>query len=819
MTEVNCAMLGGHQGQLIEEAPDGRKRYIPVSEPLGLYGRGAGAQRVYRMEDGSIYAEFKEEFGKTPVLYSNEEEAARAFISLRNEQGKVDGLRAATANAAENKFPLVEKLFSYDQMGRELYIDHIAHGEIFSNIKDPETFITGRARLKFMELLPVRSWLKVTGENGRNLVRLFERKTDIQERLIAGNVAAIERILAPLTKEEIETGMSRMANLGQEARPEVRLAHQQLNALVDQFYSDAQALGIEVAPRIENYFPRVHNMRRFTDEAYLNQIKSSLKEAGKSDEEIAGILSHSALGKTKGEALQNIMNAHREAGNPITEAEATSIFERFIQQNIHFISGHLERERISSIPGIEDARIAYTVAIHKNAHRLAEAQTFGASYEKAYALMDGIKSEVNGVGGERAFSQARKAFDLEVGRIQERLPPWAESLTDWQSAKLSLSFLANLTQTPINLPVRVGFESSIKALGEFVRDPRTAAAHAKEVAGWTYGMLDRINQQGISALIPAEEANSAFGRFAQTTGDVIKKTSLGLFNLIEAANRSIATLAGEHYFDKQVAALARDATDTQALSRLRELGFTNREAINHIIEFSKTPTEGLLPDFRTLAGKRISDETQFKSNVLSRPLFFSGPTGQMVYQFKQFSVNQTEFMVNNLFAYKRGDVERSLRTLGLIFTAFPAIAGAAAEARSFFIGDNPTTKSMDKFFEDPTAGSAVMAGVAAIMTTGTLGIVADISGTALLGNSFALGSFFVAPSFSTAANAVSAGSSVIKGIFTQDLHDFETAARVGARELGGLGGAAAKVVLGEPEHGKSASGLPTLKGLPRLKER
>lgn len=815
MSTVNCAMLGGHPGQLLDEAPGEKKTYVPVSDGLGLYGRHAGASRVYRMEDGRVYAEFKEEFGKAKVLYANENEAAQAFIGLRKQQAAEAHIRTGAEATAAGTPPTFERTLTTKELDPELHLDQVIHGDLAAAPADPETFITGNLRLKVAELLPVRDWLKVSGQGGQSLVSMFERKAQIEERLMARHNIQVERILSGLTDDEI-AGMRRIIEDGVPARQEVYVAHRQLNALADRLYDEAKALGIDVADRVDNYFPHVHNQRRFTDPQYLDSIRASLAEQGYAPDQIEGIISHSALGKDKTEAIADIINRHKAEGKELSLAEANSIFERFVQQNSHFISGHLERERTSSIPPIDDGRLAYTVAFSKNIHRLAEAQVFGSSYEKAFAVIDQIKREA----GERPFQLARRAFDLEIGRTQVRLPDWAEALHDWQSAKLSLSVLSNLTQAPVNVPARVGGLATLQAFARFLAAPREGVQHAREVGSIVFHALDQLQAHGIQALFPPNEAQSLFGRAVQTAGKAVKELSLVAFNYAEAMNRGVATYAGEYYFDQQVARLARNPADQLALRRLNELGFTSRQSIDHIIQNAATPNEGLLPDFRRLTGKIISDETQFVSRVSTRPLFFQeSAAGKMLYQFKQFSVGQTEFMVNNLFAYKRGDTERSLRTLGLILTAFPAIGGAAVGLRSLFTGETPSTKAIEQFFSRPTVGHAVLAGIAAIATTGTLGILADLSGTALLGNSFSLGTFAVAPSLSTAINTVSASASVLKGITTQDLGEFETAARVAGREFGGLGSAVVKATLGEPDRkrkGSALSGLSGLRGLQGL---
>src|ERR1043166_3359799 len=401
------------------------------------------------------------------------------------------------------------------------------------------------------------------------------------------------------------------------------------------------------------------------------------------------------------------------------------------------------------------------------------------------------------------------------------MPPWLEPIYNWQGAKLTLSVLSNLTQAPLNLPARVGLGNTWQAFVDYFSDPKSMVGHAQQAGGFLGTVLDQVQMHGVQALLPAEKANGILSAPMNLLNGV-KDMSLKVFNMVEHMNRTVAVLAGEHYFYQQVAALARDGSDRLAINRLREMGFTSNEGLDHIRQYANTPNEGLIPDLRTLAGKHISDTTQFKANVVDRPLLFQGsPVGKVMYQFKQFSVAQTEFMLNNVFAYKRGATQPTMRTLGLIFTAFPAIAGAAQEARAYLTGETPTTKQIDKFLANPTVLGGIGTGLSIISTTGTLGLLADFVGTAMLGNSYAIGSFATPPVLSTVMNTASAGASVIKGIALQDSGELGRAAKVAGRELGGLGSASVKEgqaagVLPLTRRDQKASGLTGLQGLKGL---
>jgi hypothetical protein len=201
-----------------------------------------------------------------------------------------------------------------------------------------------------------------------------------------------------------------------------------------------------------------------------------------------------------------------------------------------------------------------------------------------------------------------------------------------------------------------------------------------------------------------------------------------------------------------------------------------------------------------LAGLRVSNATQFRADVLSMPLWAQSPLGRFAFQFKSFAINQTRFIINEVFG-RHGDTARRLRAIAVLTTAYPAIGIGLTKARAGLMGETITSEFVDEALARDDVQGWLMAGAAGFATAGALGIVADMIATTALGNKFAASSFFIPPAASTALNALDIGASVVRGLATGDTEQYERAARTLSRELGGLGAAVVEQTLGEPTRG------------------
>lgn len=801
--------------QRLEEAPKERKSLLRESEDnLAAMAGVSGVARVFEMEDGRIFARYNKAHGDAQVMYANREEAMNAFTSLRKNMSDRLKLEAKALRAGEAGYVVPpERPVSYADLdpGDPVRLDQLAHGERDASLDKPEGYITGKAWSRIQDLVSPMTRLNSIGPVSRyyasQLRRQFELTGDIQAR----RLLSLERAYKNVDDETVARWVSHIES--KEPRsPEVQAAQEMLmREIGDPDMAAAQAIGIKTAKLLDRdtYAPHRHNARAMTDDQYLATITDRLIQQGKTPEQAQAIIEHSALGTDRSAAVQALMKRHAAMGNPLQESEAQHILDTYVLPNAVFRSGSLEHERLSSVPPIDDGRIAWTVKISQDARRLAQAAVWGPNYEKAYAMLDAIKEE----GGPRAYEFARRTFDLAVGRTQDRLPDWLTGLMDWQSAKLSLSVISNMTQVPLNLPVRVGFKDTALGLLDFLRQDRPLRAilgyntdlmaeHAREAGAIITGAMNDFKDQGMQALYPKEAATTLLGKTFEATGNVVKDFSTRLFNYVETANRAISQRAGERYFWTQVERLGVDAEDAVAYRRLQEM-FPSPQAMREIAHRAQNGDDGLLNELALVAGRRISNETQFVTNPSTRPLFMASPAGRALGQFKQFTLQQANFLANEIMAFKHSDdPARTIRALALTFTVFPAVASAAVLGREWLMGKSVTSEKLHQAFKDPNFANIISAGVTAMLTTGTMGIMGDAVGTAMLGNKSALDHFLTPPTFSTAINTLEAGASAVKaagmGVTGQPgaYKEAEHGIRAVAREFGGIGASIIHKTLG-----------------------
>ena len=205
-----------------------------------------------------------------------------------------------------------------------------------------------------------------------------------------------------------------------------------------------------------------------------------------------------------------------------------------------------------------------------------------------------------------------------------------------------------------------------------------------------------------------------------------------------------------------------------------------------------------LAELRLRAGKVISDSTQFKSDIQSLPLWRNSLGGRFFFQLKTFLINHVRLVFRELNYKQHRDVPRFIRGMATFFAAYPAAGVAISQVRKQLMGETLTTDAIDDAFNDPTFTNLLWGYVAAWAGAGAIGIVSDIVLTMMLNNPYLTSTLAIAPAAGTLTNGLNITASVAAGIVTADPEKFEKAARLAAREFGGIGAIAEKEFLGEP---------------------
>lgn len=809
-------IAGEERGSISLTPAPVRQPALPETDVIGAQARSLGGA-AREAADGRVTVEFNVGGQRLPVTYASRAEAfagLRALAQRRLEEGQLTTIVERAGRTG--KLPPIGGGSDVDVMLGVLRLRDVAGADparlraiLEAPLDSVERYATGWASPAIDALIPAVSKLARLGPAGKELANRILLMQETYNRLRGESYALIDTVFKPLTESEIATGLRAMAEKGAGARLEVRAAWETLNEHGERMLASARALGIDdVAPFRERYFPWIYDITQLRDPKATQALVSRLVESGvaRNVEDALAQLAAKGLGGGRAKLVQSMVAkskaaaeesvaAGRTAHPILTQTEAEAIVDRFIVRKADRISGHLERERIGTGEGtIDDARRAYTIAFSRNARRLAEVAAFGQRDQIVYSLIDRIAAEAGDVGAAaNARKFATRLHDLVIGRERTVLEGALRDLHSWQSAKLSLSVLANLTQIG-NTIMRTSLRDTAGALFDVMRSgPGKAARHAREVGEDVFSLLSEANEAGVREL----DRSWVTGPLRQIKGS-IENISTKAFNLVEVyANRGVAQQAGERYFMRTLESLRANPRDTLARARMRELRF---DADGLLGRGDADITEAMY-----LAGQRISGQTQFRVNAATMPLWWNHPLGRFVYQFKSFAVAQTKAVVDGLTAGRRGDWPRTFRTLAVLSTLYPAMSLATVKLREALLGETMSSKAINEMLDDPASAQAIMGYAALLASTGSLGILADMTVTTMLGNRFAASSFFIPPAAGSILNGLDIGWSVFAGTANADPAEYEKAVRTFGRETGGIGAAFVYQLMGDPKRGGRAT--------------
>lgn len=775
---------------------------------------------VFSHPDGSYYITFKVGPNRFPMhfgsrihateslrIFTDEQVALRKMTASLKEQMRVARLKVPEAPIDESQ------IHQAIQVDRALFDGEVATpDEPYAYTRNFKQKLLGNPALG--GIIQGRVILKNFGPEGQMMLRMLERNTDIYHRLQGERQAILEPLLAELTPYERAEGLYRVLHpeLGLEPTEPVRpraieIAQIVQKLIFDRDYETARALSVPVAPRVEGiYVPRVHNLEALADVEYLQNAANKLVRDGKAStfDQAVQMLEASEFGTLRHRAVREIIDAHKARGHDIGPTEAGHILDRFVRQNTSFHSGHLEKERLGSLEPITDVGVAWIVGGQRNAKRLAEAAVFGPNYDKAYALIDTIQNNPN--LGVREAQYTKELFDLEVGRTRVEMPDWLKGLLSHQAMKLSFAFLANSTQN-FNTLLKVGFRPFVEGLRTTLREDvpaalrgemgaitgpmRVARNHAKLIGASATDVLSVFDRSQLEEILSVDDLRRLHNPAMQAYTGTIKGIT-SIFNMVEIVNRNWAGRAGEAYFRQQLDDLADPLRAAQAIRRLDSIGMPGTVVQRLLTENN----QGMLNEMEMLAGKRVSDLTQFTALPRDRGTWAAHPLGSMLFQFKNFATRQGEFMAEELFG-RYNDPARRARAWGLLTTLAPGLGLGVTWAREKLYGESISGDMMRTALADGPFMTRVSAYLGLVASMGTLGILADIAATAYSGNMFALNQFALSPSMATGINIASLVAASARAISNGDMGEMDEGYRAISREFGGVGTVVRRAISGE----------------------
>lgn len=412
---------------------------------------------------------------------------------------------------------------------------------------------------------------------------------------------------------------------------QVERAAAEAKGVLDDLYSRAQNAGVDVAERIENYFPHVYKDAT---------IRSRLDTA------------------RRGELIKRVM----DAGNADTTEEANAVVHRWIQGGERDRrQGNLEMARLANLPGYEKTKEALYNHVLTATRRLHEVAQFGRDDAIANRLIDRIGAE------GYPIALARDLFQSAVGAhtYPEQLQTLSRIARAYHTiTRLGWAVLGNATQ-PVNTASVAGVVRTMAASAKAAFNPAE-----RRFADLTGSTLDSV----------IKEVREGGGWSDRVTG----KAMLG-FGEVEKWNRRLTAIAGRD-FARDMA--ARAAGTASGLNRIGTQGGARRALERLGLDADAIVKRGgkLTPDEEISAARNIVERTQFRTDPQDIPEWASHPLGRMVFQFKAFPYAQTAFIKRDLIdEARKGNVAPLVRFAILA----PLAQAAATETRNLVQGRDP----------------------------------------------------------------------------------------------------------------------------------
>ena len=374
---------------------------------------------------------------------------------------------------------------------------------------------------------------------------------------------------------------------------------------------------------------------------------------------------------------------------------------------------------------IANTRVALDRYMRQVGDRVGFAESFGADFGKAQALLDDLNKLYHSDISKGWIEQSvRKAIgmDGEIGDVSQTFAWLQNNLLVPQT--LGLAFISQAGQST-NTIAKVGIRNLLNGTKELRREAKAFAGkggQATEFYTTMKAVVDATSGGIGDFLSGAERSTGLLLPKAVGRTSVVSRFNLGSFflsktgfNSLDSWNRMAAGYAGKSWLESQVTAAVRGTMTAKQLSR------TAAEFKRTGLNFGEILRRGAMTSEETTRGSlRISDLTQFRIRPVDLPLFWSSPNAAVFRMLKTFSFNQGRFIQKEIFgAAKRhiasGGREGSLRPLAFFMTGYPMAGYGIGSVRSILKNEEP--------FADHTALGTYASSMAWV---GGLGLLQDI---------------------------------------------------------------------------------------------
>ena len=443
-----------------------------------------------------------------------------------------------------------------------------------------------------------------------------------------------------------------LANDMESNRPEDIARTKEIRYVTKLVYRVGKRAGLDLAPFLDNYFPRMIKPEvikaLYKDIDKLSDLdprtlSSKLVQKEGFQQNLEALLKTKEVSQETIDALRGIqlqmIEGQRRANKKVnvSSAQAFEVLRDTVLSERVVLNKNLEKERGKFTLPKEfyerDAGVVLTNYLAQATKRIAYAQVVGKNGK-------GMFTKLQALHDKKLYAQEeilRKAFDTYTGRIETdkdlnysfKVKSRLNDFVNFQVAtKIGLGFatIPNITQTFISSALRLGYAPFFKGSFKALTDKQYRADIRKNSGAGTLELHNIIVgfQSGQGSLL---------GRIADITTKVTQFQGINRVNKLVSAYSVLEATKGW-----QKIALSKPRTLRQAKKRdmairnLREMGVRDLS-----MKMSAKSMGRVMSEF--------SKNTQLQRNVFLEPSFAANPKMQPFLLFKRFGYRQGEMML------------------------------------------------------------------------------------------------------------------------------------------------------------------------------
>ena len=587
---------------------------------------------------------------------------------------------------------------------------------------------TGRSLLKLYDKIDVQNATIFSRLNARLEKAKYitpEGKEFTFREITQGFVGAAKKGLITGRKELRE----QLANDLESGTKDAKLRTQEIRSLMNLTYRSARRAGIDLAPYIENYFPKIikpkvlkkiyDDLDRFMDDVPIS-VADDLQMKPRFMRSLERAMGNDFSPETR-QALDHIVSkVLRKQGSPMDYAQAFQRLRNEVNSERVQVNKMLEKARKeSSLPEEfyeRDAGYVLTNYVSQAAKRMSYVMNAGKNGEIVYNKLNAL-GKTPGAG--KQAEMMRKAFDALTGLIEtdknyNYSPFYKSALNSFVNinvaTKIGLGFatIPNLTQTFISSALSLGYGPIFKSAYRAITDK----AYRKAIRDYS-GAGNLELHQILSGFQPLK--TSLTSKIAD------RITRLSQFQRINRMNKFIsASAAYESLKVWQKLATSKPQTARQAQRRdfaiqnMRQMGIKD---VNKKITV-KNAAEAMYA---------FSRDSQLQKNIIREPNAFSSPKLQPFLLFKRFGYRQAELIVREANKARKERNFAFLLRLGIAgFAGGTAVNFAKDALEKLITGVDIYDKNYKFKFSDTEDDYTLTDFIDGLGAVGAAGFVSDI---------------------------------------------------------------------------------------------